>query len=83
MHYWTGSNYLAWGPAAAAHVAGYRWKNVASLAQYIDALASESPQVPIVEMEHLPPIKRAGELAVLRLRLSDGLDYAAFQRYRR
>jgi oxygen-independent coproporphyrinogen III oxidase len=79
LHYWTGTNYLAWGPAAAAHVAGHRWKNVPSLARYLDALQGPSPQIPIVETEHLSPRKRAGELAVLRLRLSDGLNYADFQ----
>ncbi len=79
MHYWTGTNYLAWGPAGAAHVAGYRWKNVASLARYLDALDPASPQIPIVEIEHLSPNKRAGELATLYLRLCDGLNYATFQ----
>jgi oxygen-independent coproporphyrinogen-3 oxidase len=78
MHYWTGVNYLAWGPAGAAHVAGHRWKNVASLARYMDALNGQSPQIPIVETEYLSARKRAGELAILRLRLADGLNYSEF-----
>jgi len=79
MHYWTGADYLAWGPSAAAHVAGHRWKNVPSLARYLDALAAANPQVPIIEIEHLPPARRAGELATLYLRLVDGLPYGQFQ----
>jgi len=79
LHYWTGPNYLSWGPSASTHILGHRWKNVPSLTRYLDALAAPSPVLPINEVEHLPSIQRAGELATLFLRLSDGLDFAHFQ----
>jgi oxygen-independent coproporphyrinogen-3 oxidase len=80
LHYWKGSEYFAWGPAAAAHVAGHRWKNVQSLAHYSDALLANPPTLPLTQMEKLDPMKRAGEIAMLQLRLAAGLDWEDFQK---
>jgi oxygen-independent coproporphyrinogen-3 oxidase len=80
LHYWKGSEYFAWGPAAAAHVAGHRWKNVQSLAHYLDALDGTSPRLPLTQMEKLDPMKRAGEIAMLQLRLAAGLEWEDFRR---
>lgn len=66
--YWTNGNWLGVGPSAASHIDGYRWKNQAHLGKYLDS-ASEPP---IVDLEHLPPERRTGELLMLRLRLSQG-----------
>jgi oxygen-independent coproporphyrinogen-3 oxidase len=76
MNYWRGENYLAWGPAASGHLMGYRWKNVPALNRYIDAL--DTGTLPVTELEHLPAARRAGELATLLLRLSDGIDREMF-----
>ena len=79
LHYWMGSEYLAWGPAAAAYVGGYRWKNVQSLAHYLEALLGPAPVLPLTQMERLDPIRHAGELAMLQLRLVAGIEFAAFE----
>lgn len=79
LHYWMGSDYVAWGPAAAAYVGGYRWKNVQSLAHYMEALLSPAPVLPLTQMERLEPVRHAGELAMLQLRLVRGIDFAAFE----
>jgi len=82
LHYWKGADFLAWGPAAAAGYHGHRWKNVQSLAHYLTALLGTSGQsvCPITQMEHLPPRARAAELTMLWLRLTEGLNFAEFER---
>ena len=37
-----------------------------------------NPSLPATDVEHLTPSQRAGELAMLLLRLTDGLNFAAF-----
>jgi oxygen-independent coproporphyrinogen-3 oxidase len=39
---------------------------------------SPPPALPAIDVEHLTPLRRAGELAMLLLRLTRGLDYADF-----
>ncbi len=81
VHYWKGGNWLAWGPSAAGHLNGWRWKNVGSLAHYLEALLPPSGHgavLPITQMEHLSPMHWAGEVATFWLRLSAGLNYAEF-----
>ncbi len=76
LHYWSGGNALAWGPSAAAHHSGYRWAGVRNLTHYLQALRREV--LPVVEMEHLSGPRRWGELAMLMLRTTAGIDRAAF-----
>ena len=74
--YWTGGNYIGLGPSAASHVAGWRWKNRPHLGEWENAM--ESARLPAIDVEQLTPAQRAGELAMLMLRLTDGLNLAAF-----
>jgi len=74
--YWTGGDYIGLGPSAASHVQGWRWRSRPHLGEWercVDAAA-----LPAIEVEHLSPRQRAGELAMLLLRLSDGLNYSDF-----
>jgi oxygen-independent coproporphyrinogen III oxidase len=74
--YWTGGNYLALGPSAASHIEGWRWKNRPHLGEWERAVGSGG--LPATDVEQLSPRQRAGELAMLGLRLSRGLDCADF-----
>ena len=74
--YWTGGNYIGLGPSAASHVSGWRWKNRPHLGEWENAI--ESDRLPAIDVEQLTPAQRAGELAMLMLRLTDGLSLAAF-----
>jgi oxygen-independent coproporphyrinogen-3 oxidase len=74
--YWTGGNYLALGPSGASHVSGWRWRNRPHLGEWEDAVAAGG--VPAVDVEHLSPERRAGELAMLLLRLSRGIEFDDF-----
>lgn len=69
MTYWTGGDYLGFGPSASSYVAGQRWKNAANLDAY---LAAERP--PTTDHEQLQPPRRAGEQIMLRLRLIEGME---------
>jgi oxygen-independent coproporphyrinogen-3 oxidase len=74
--YWTGGNYLSLGPSAASHVEGWRWRNRPHLGEWERAV--EAHALPAMDVESLDPIRRAGELAMLMLRLAGGLSFNAF-----
>jgi oxygen-independent coproporphyrinogen-3 oxidase len=74
--YWNGGNYAGLGPSAASHVDGRRWRDQPDLAAWESAI--EAGRLPVVDFEHLSPDRRAGELAMLQLRLSRGIDFADF-----
>ncbi|HZL37350.1 MAG TPA: radical SAM family heme chaperone HemW [Tepidisphaeraceae bacterium] len=74
--YWTGGNYIGVGPSAASHVEGHRWRNRPHLGEWEKAVAGGD--VPVADGEILSPSQRAGELAMLLLRLSRGVRYADF-----
>ena len=74
--YWTGGNYIGLGPSAASHVQGWRWKNRPHLGEWESAIQAD--RLPAADVEQLTPDQRAGELAMLLLRLSDGLTFDVF-----
>jgi oxygen-independent coproporphyrinogen III oxidase len=91
VNYWKGGNWMAWGPAAAGHLNGFRWKNVGSLNHYLEALGvggrpaeactpNEGAELPLTQVEQLSARNWAGEVAVFWLRLSEGLSYEEFFR---
>jgi oxygen-independent coproporphyrinogen III oxidase len=74
--YWNGGNYIGLGPSAASHVSGWRWRNRPHLGEWENAVRAEG--LAAIEVEHLSPRHRAGELAMLNLRLSRGIEFARF-----
>ncbi|HSZ58178.1 MAG TPA: radical SAM family heme chaperone HemW [Tepidisphaeraceae bacterium] len=74
--YWTGGNYLGLGPSAASHLEGRRWRNRPHLGEWEAAIASN--RLPATDVEQLSPVMRAGELAMLMLRLASGLNFETF-----
>jgi oxygen-independent coproporphyrinogen-3 oxidase len=74
--YWTGGNYIALGPSGASHIEGWRWKNRPQLGEWERSI--ESGELPAIDVEHLDQRRRAGELAMLMLRLSRGLTFDEF-----
>lgn len=75
--YWTGGNYIGLGPSAASHIDGWRWKNRPHLREWEEAITQG--HLPAADVEQLSRQQRAGELAMLMLRLSSGLNFAQFQ----
>ncbi len=74
--YWTGGNYIGLGPSAASHVEGWRWRNRPHLGEWESAVAAGT--LPASDVETLSPDQRAGELAMLLLRLDRGIGFDAF-----
>jgi oxygen-independent coproporphyrinogen-3 oxidase len=78
VNYWTGGNYIGLGPSAASHVEGWRWRNRPHLGEWESAI--DAGDLPASEIEVLTPPRRAGELAMLMLRLESGINFAEFTR---
>lgn len=76
LGYWMGGNYIGLGPSAASHVAGHRWRNRPHLGLWEQAI--EQGAMPATDYEILGPRRRAGELAMLMLRLSSGIRFVDF-----
>jgi oxygen-independent coproporphyrinogen-3 oxidase len=76
--YWHNEPYLGIGPSAAGLVDSVRYKNVADVAAYTQAvLAGRCPRV---EEERRSTEQRARETAMLELRLIEGIDRRRFAR---
>ncbi|MGA2230861.1 MAG: radical SAM family heme chaperone HemW [Tepidisphaeraceae bacterium] len=75
--YWTGGDYIGLGPSAASHIQGWRWKNKPHLGEWERTI--QSGNLPAIEVEHLSPRRRAGELAMLSLRLTRGIRFQDLQ----
>ncbi|GMU23103.1 MAG: coproporphyrinogen III oxidase [Phycisphaerae bacterium] len=77
LRYWRNQPYVGLGPSAASYLAGQRWRNVPDTAEYVRrVLVGDSAGI---EHERLSPLERAGETAMLQLRLLEGIDCARFQ----
>ena len=77
IKYWTGGEYMSFGPSAASDFAGTRYTFTSNLHQYIrairtgDAITSECEYVPIKE--------RAGEYLMLRMRTAFGIEKEEYE----
>jgi oxygen-independent coproporphyrinogen-3 oxidase len=74
--YWTGGSYVGLGPSAASHVEGHRFRNRPHLGEWERAV--ESGELPVVEHELVAPLRRAGELVMLMLRLARPVGFDDF-----
>ena len=77
LKYWTGGEYLGFGPDASSDFAGRRFSIIRDLRGYIDGIR-EGGQV-LREVQEIPNRERAGEFLMLRLRLVSGLDPAVYE----
>jgi oxygen-independent coproporphyrinogen-3 oxidase len=77
LNYWTGGSYIGLGPSAASHVEGCRFRNRPHLGDWERTI--EEGQLPAIDFEHLTPRQRAGELAMLMLRLPEGVASAELE----
>lgn len=78
MKYWTGGEYLGFGPDASSDFAGKRYTFVRDLLAYIDGIKGGGQVV--AELSHIPPRERAGEFLMTRLRTTDGIDPAEYEK---
>ncbi len=78
MKYWTGGEYLGFGPTAASDFDGKRFTAIRDLRGYIQGIAKHG-QI-LSEVEHVPTRERAGEYVMLRLRTSEGISAEEYER---
>ena len=78
MKYWTGGEYLGFGPSASSDFAGKRFTLKRDLQAYITAIR-EGGDI-MEEMEEIPMRERAGEYLMLRLRTSQGIEAQEYEK---
>ena len=78
MKYWTGGEYLGFGPSASSDFAGKRFTLARDLHGYIKGIL-EGGEV-MEEVQEIPLRERAGEYLMLRLRTSTGIQADEYER---
>ena len=78
LKYWTGGEYLGFGPNASSDFAGRRFTIIRDLRGYIEGIANGG-QV-LQEVQEIPNRERAGEYLMMRLRISSGLDPREYEK---
>ena len=78
MKYWTGGEYLGFGPSASSDFAGKRFTLARDLHGYIKGIM-EGGEV-MEEVQDIPLRERAGEYLMLRLRTSTGIQADEYER---
>ena len=77
MKYWTGKEYLGFGPQASSDFAGKRFEIVGSLREYMEGIENHT-QV-LCHVHEIPPRERAGEYFITRLRTIVGITKKEFE----
>ena len=76
--YWTGGEYLGFGPSAASDFGGARYKLVSDLRAYIQGIKVDG-QV-MEEVETIPLRERASEYIMTRLRTTAGMNRQEYEK---
>ena len=78
MKYWTGGEYLGFGPNASSDFAGRRFTIIRDLQGYIDGIKNGGEV--LEDIEDIPIRERAGEYLMMRLRTSAGIIREEYER---
>ena len=78
MKYWTGGEYLGFGPSASSDFASRRFTLKRDLMTYIAGIRDGGDIME--EMEEIPVRERAGEYLMLRLRTSQGIEQQEYEK---
>ena len=78
LKYWTGGEYLGFGPDASSDFAGKRFSIVRDLDEYVEGIHTGG-QV-LRDIQEIPKRERAGEYLMLRLRTSAGVSWEEYER---
>jgi oxygen-independent coproporphyrinogen-3 oxidase len=77
LKYWTRTPYLGLGPAAHSFLAGRRWWNISSVAQYCSSLSAG--EAPVAGEESLTPAQIRLETLALGFRTREGVSLATLR----
>ncbi len=78
MKYWTGGEYLGFGPGASSDFAGKRYTLKRDLQSYIAAIRDGGDIME--DIQEIPMRERAGEYLMLRLRTSVGISAEEYEK---
>ncbi len=78
MRYWTGGEYLGFGPGASSDFAGKRFSLKRDLQAYITAIR-EGGDI-MEDIQEIPTRERAGEYLMLRLRTNVGINREEYEK---
>ncbi len=78
LKYWTGGEYLGFGPAASSDFGGKRFTIAPDIHRYMDGVKHGGSI--LSECQEIPARERAGEYLMLRLRTSEGIDGETYVR---
>ncbi len=78
LKYWTGGEYLGFGPSAASDFAGKRFTIVADLGRYTEGILKK--KTVLSECEPIAQRERAGEYLMLRLRTVGGIGKEEYEK---
>jgi oxygen-independent coproporphyrinogen-3 oxidase len=76
--YWHNAPYVGIGPSAASYLRGERTRNVPDVDRYVELIERAGDATD--QRERLDALARAGETAMLSLRMTRGIDAVDFQR---
>lgn len=77
LAYWRQEPWLAAGPSASAHAAGWRWKNAGSLGEWMRHVEANGGLAPVTDIEPPEPRRALSERLMTGLRLIEGVDAAS------
>jgi len=77
LRYWNNLPTVGVGPAAATYIDGLRWRNIPDTAEYVRR--TQAGESTAIEVDELDRLGRAGETAMLMLRLIQGIDCRTFR----
>jgi oxygen-independent coproporphyrinogen-3 oxidase len=78
MKYWTGGEYLGFGPSASSDFAGKRFTLRRDLQGYIQGIRKKGQVMD--DIQEIPMRERAGEYLMLRLRTINGITAEEYER---
>ena len=78
LKYWSGGEYLGFGPDASSDFAGKRFKIIRDLQGYIEGIHGGG-QV-LEEIQDVAPRERAGEYLMMRLRTANGISAGEYEK---
>lgn len=81
LKYWTGQEYLGFGPSAHSYFANTRFAFVRDLDAYLNAIEIPASRIKLTSsMEEISPRERIGEYVMLHMRLTSGVCLSEFFR---
>jgi oxygen-independent coproporphyrinogen-3 oxidase len=78
LKYWSGGEYLGFGPDASSDFAGKRFAMVRDLRAYVDGILNGGSV--IADIQEVPPRERAGEYLMMRLRTNLGIEKNEYEK---